>query len=258
MARKSRKNVETATPMEVRQTKIRLGGYVRLSAVDRKQKGDSIENQQSIINAYISERPELELSEMYIDNGATGQNFDRPAFQRMLADLESGKISGCISKDLSRLGRNSIDTGYYIEKYFPTRGFRYIAINDNYDSADGQSGGIMVSLKNLINETYALEVGRKVHNTYQMNIRSGKFVGQYAPYGFIKNPNDKHSIVVESQAAAIVRSIFEMAASGKTDTEIVEWLNGNEILPPRQHLHAIGVLWNALLYDKWRVQNPQG
>ena len=130
MARKSRKNMETAAPVETRLAKVVLGGYVRLSAVDRKQKGDSIENQQAIINAYVAERPELELAEMYIDNGATGQNFDRPAFQRMLADLESGKILGCISKDLSRLGRNSIDTGYYIEKYFPTHGLRYIAITE--------------------------------------------------------------------------------------------------------------------------------
>jgi len=185
MARKSRKNIDAAAaPVPTAAKTWNVGAYVRLSAIDRKQKGNSIENQQAIIGAYIAERSDMVLREVYIDNGTTGQTFERAGFQRMLADLENGKIDCCISKDLSRLGRNSIDTGYYIEKYFPTRGFRYIAINDNYDSADGHSGGIMVSLKNLINETYAIEVGRKVHNTFQMNVRSGKFVGQFAPYGY--------------------------------------------------------------------------
>jgi len=244
MARKSRKNnieaVAVDTPVISRVWNV--GAYVRLSGIDRKQKGDSIENQQAIISAYIAEKSDMVLCETYIDNGRTGQNFEREGFQRMLADMESGKIDCCISKDLSRLGRNAIDTGYYIEKYFPTNGIRYIAITDNYDSADGNSSGIMVSLKNMVNETYALEVGRKVRATKQLQIQSGLFVGQYAPYGYLKNTDDCHALVVEPTAAAIVRRIFDMAADGKTGTDILEWLNGNNILPPNHHLHALGVL----------------
>ena len=243
MARKSRKNIGASvidTPVAAKTWNV--GGYVRLSSVDRKQKGDSIENQQAIIKAFVAERSDMILQELYIDNGTTGQTFEREGFQRMLADLDSGKIDCCISKDLSRLGRNAIDTGYYIEKYFPTRNIRYIAITDNYDSADGQSGGIMVSLKNMVNETYALEVGRKIRATKQMQIQNGLFVGQYAPYGYLKCRDNCHAIEVEPTAAVIVKQIFEMAASGETDSAILEWLNGNGVLPPRQHLRALGVL----------------
>jgi len=111
-----------------------VGAYVRLSAVDKKQKGDSIENQQAIIAAYCDERPELVIREVYIDNGLSGQTFERPAFKKMLDDIENGLIDCCVSKDLSRYGRSAIDTGYYIEKYFPAHNIRCIAVNDNYDS----------------------------------------------------------------------------------------------------------------------------
>jgi len=109
------------------------------------------------------------------DNGRSGQSFERPAFIQMIADMESGKINCCITKDLSRLGRNAIDTGYYIEKYFPTHGIRYIAITDDYDSAK-DNNSIMVSLKNMINEVYALEAGRKTWAAKQLSINSGKFI----------------------------------------------------------------------------------
>jgi DNA invertase Pin-like site-specific DNA recombinase len=240
MARKSRKGNETTATPEPHRTVTRLGGYVRLSAEDRKQGGNSIENQQAIINSYVAGRHDLELARMYIDDGATGQKFDRPAFQRMLADMEGGEISGCISKDLSRLGRNSIDTGYYVEKYFPTRGLRYIAINDNYDSADGRGGGMTVALKNLINESYALEVGRKVHATRQMNISKGLFVGAFAPYGYLKDPDDGHRLVPDPYAAGIVKSIFEMFAGGCSTAAIRDSLNERKVMPPMAHRHANG------------------
>jgi len=241
MARKSRKNIETAAVQETCQAVFHVGAYVRLSAVDKKQKGDSIETQQSIIGAYIAERPDLELAETYIDNGLTGQTFERPAFQRMLCDLESGKINCCVTKDLSRLGRNSIDTGYYIEKYFPTHGIRYIAINDSYDSADGSSGGIMVSLKNLVNEAYALDIGRKIRATKQMNIRNGCFVGRFPPYGFLKSPEDCHKLIPDAKTAPIVKNMFEMAANGDGARAICDWLNSSGVLPPKRYLHSIGL-----------------
>jgi len=240
MARKSRKNTDTTTPISTT-TIFRIGGYVRLSAEDKKVKGDSIETQQAIIKAYIDEHPDLELVEMYIDNGLSGQSFQRPAFTRMVEDMESGKINGCISKDLSRLGRNAIDTGYYIEKFFPTKGIRYIAITDDYDSADPNSGGVMVNLKNMVNEHYALEIGRKIRQTKQMNIRKGKFVGRLAPYGFMKSKDDKHQLVLDPYASPIVRTMFEMAAGGKGVTAILDWLNGNKILPPKRYYHSIGL-----------------
>ena len=240
MARKSRKNVDTEQ-LVVSQTIYNAGAYVRLSAIDRKKKGDSIETQQAIISAYIAERPDLELTETYIDNGLSGQTTDRPAFQRMLGDLETGKINCCVTKDLSRLGRNSIDTGFYIEKYFPTHGIRYIAITDNYDSADGNSGGIMVSLKNLVNEAYALDIGRKFRATKQMNIRNGCFVGRFPPYGYLKSREDKHKLVPDSYAAPIIQHVFEMVMDGKGVSEVRDWLDENGILPPKRYFFSIGL-----------------
>jgi len=242
MARKSRKNIDAniIAPVITDPT-YRVGAYVRLSLEDRKVKGDSIENQQALIKAFIEERPDLSLTDIYIDNGLSGQSFERPAFNCMIEDMESGKINCCVSKDLSRLGRNAIDTGYYIEKYFPVKGVRYIAINDNYDSADPKSGGVMVNLKNMVNEHYALEFGRKIRQTKQMNIRKGKFVGRLAPYGFSKSKEDKHILVHDPYAAPIVRTMFEMAAEGKGVRAIADWLNSNGILPPKRYFFSIGV-----------------
>jgi len=241
MARKSRKDVDTAVAPATVNPTFRVGGYVRLSAEDKKVKGDSIETQQAIIKAFIAEHPNLELVDIYIDNGLSGQSFQRPAFNRMIEDMEHGKINCCISKDLSRLGRNAIDTGYYIEKYFPTKGIRYIAITDDYDSADPKSGGVMVNLKNMVNEHYALEIGRKIRQTKQMNIRKGKFVGRFAPYGFLKDPKDKHKLIIDPYASDIVCTMFDMAADGKGVSEILAWLNANSILPPKRYYHSIGL-----------------
>jgi hypothetical protein len=158
MARTSRKNLDVA-PAQVSKIVFRAGAYVRQS-VDKKDRGETIETQQAIISAFVTEYPDIELADVYIDNGHSGQSFERPSFQRMLADIESGRINCCVTKDLSRLGRNAIDSGFYVEKFFPTKGVRFIAITDNYDSVKGNGGGIMVSLKNMINEAYeCVQVG---------------------------------------------------------------------------------------------------
>lgn len=243
MARKSRKNIPAVTPqIEPQSVLYDVAGYVRLSAVDRKQKGDSIETQQAIIRAFVAEHPDLNLREIYIDNGVSGMTFERPAFQRMLADAEQGKINCVVTKDLSRAGRNAIDTGYYIEKYFPAHGLRFIAINDHYDSADGVNGGMMVTLKNIVNETYALEIGRKVRATKQMNIREGAFVGRNAPYGYLKSKTDPHKLVVDPYAAPYVRRMFEMAADGCGVGDIQNLLHRESVLPPKKHFYQMGLV----------------
>ena len=247
MPRKSRKQLNAASDLapvlatQAPKPMYHAGAYIRLSVVDRRNKGDSIETQQAIINAFIAKHSDIELCDVYIDNGHSGQSFDRPQFKRMLADMEGGKINCCITKDLSRLGRNAIDSGYYIERHFPSIGVRYIAISDDYDSADGQCGGIMVSLKNMINEAYALDVSRKIKATVRMNIRKGKFVGSSAPYGYFKSREDCHQLVMDEYAAPIVRHMFEMAAAGQRHQAVLAWLNDNRIMPPRRYFHAIGL-----------------
>jgi DNA invertase Pin-like site-specific DNA recombinase len=256
MARKSRKNLDFTDVSSVVKPVYNAGGYVRISVVDVRQKGDSIETQQSIINSFIAEHPDIELREVYIDNGLSGQTFERPAFKRMIADMENGRINCCIVKDLSRLGRNAIDSGYYIEKYFPAHKIRFVAITDDYDSADSNSGGVMINLKNMVNEAYALEVGRKIRATHQMNIKSGRFVGSAPPYGYLKSRDDCHKLIPDEYAAHIVRHIFEMTADGKSVKDILKWLTANEILTPSRYLHSIGVLNESKVspHSHWSYQ----
>jgi len=241
MARRSQKNLNSTQGPSVEEKIFDVGAYVRLSAVDRKQKGDSIETQQAIINAYLSERSNLELREIYIDNGLSGQSFERPGFQKMLEDIVRGKINCCVTKDLSRLGRNAMETGYYVEKHFPLNNVRFIAITDNYDSSDERTGGMMVSIKNLINEIYALDVGRKIRATKQMHIQCGYFVGRFPPFGYLKDPNDRYKLIPDRYAAPIIRHIYEMAAEGQGVRAILDWINESEILPPKRYFHTIGI-----------------
>ena len=241
MARKSRKDKVVVPVQVITKPKYNAGAYVRLSAIDRKQKGDSIETQQAIIKAYIAEQNDMCLREIYIDNGLSGQSFERPAFQQMLSDIESGKINCCVVKDLSRLGRNAIDTGYYIERYFPKYDVRFDAINDGFISTNVQSGDITVSLKNMINEAYALEVGRKVRATAQMTKSKGGFISGFAPYGYFKSPDDCHKLVRDEYASSIVQKIYEMAAEGCKVGKIIEWLNGNNILKPSHYFYSLGM-----------------
>ena len=244
MARTSRKKQDVTTIVHYtsQQKTYRVGAYVRLSAVDRKQKGDSIETQQAIIIAFVDDSHDLELVEIYIDDGVSGQIFERPAFTRMIADMESGKIDCCITKDLSRLGRNAIDAGYYIEKFFPSKNIRFIAITDDYDSIDPNSSGVMLSMKNILNEINATEIGIKISQTKQMNIRKGLFVGRMAPYGYLKSKENHHILVPDSYAAPIVLKMFEMAADGIAVSDIVEWLNGSSVLPPKRYYFSKGMV----------------
>ena len=143
---------------------VHVALYIRLSVEDNKKRGCSVENQKLVLNDFLSDKPDFVVYDTYIDNGATGTNFHRPGFQQMLSDIEAGHINCVIVKDLSRLGRNSIDTGYYIEQYFHAHNVRFIAVTDQFDTADSGNlhGGIMLPLKNMINEAYALDIGRKI------------------------------------------------------------------------------------------------
>ena len=138
--------------------------YVRLSVEDSHTHSASIETQQMIIAQFLERNPDIQVYDTYIDNGTSGTTFQRPAFQKMLSDIESGFVNCVIVKDLSRLGRNTIDTGYYIEQYFRLRNVRFIAINENFDTAapEDAHSGIIIPLRNMINEAYALDIGRKI------------------------------------------------------------------------------------------------
>ncbi len=213
MARKSRKNLITEP---VRAAALNTALYIRLSVEDGKGRSNSIENQQLILNDYVADKPEYHICDTYIDNGLTGTNFDRPGFKRMLSDIESGKINCVIVKDLSRLGRNSIDTGYYIEQYFAQHKVRFIAVNDMFDTADENNpqNGILLPLKNMVNEAYALDIGRKIKASAHQAMLAGDYIGARAPFGYKKSPDDCHKLIIDEETAPIVRQIFEWFVEG--------------------------------------------
>ena len=211
MARKSRKNIETATNETVSQSIVyNAAGYIRLSVEDNKKRGDSVDTQKSILQNFITLNPDIKLHDFYIDNGTSGSTFTRPAFQKMLADAESGVINCIIVKDLSRLGRNAIDTGYYIEKYLPSLKCRFIAVNDDFDTNSDMKNGtdIILPLKNIINEAYALDIGRKIKSQQRQAMKSGEYVGARPPYGYLKAPDNCHKLIIDPVAAPVVQRIM--------------------------------------------------
>ena len=211
MARKSRK--QTAAPMPAPSLYVHVALYIRLSVEDNKKRGCSVENQKLVLNDFLSDKPDFVVYDTYIDNGATGTNFHRPGFQQMLSDIEAGHINCVIVKDLSRLGRNSIDTGYYIEQYFHAHNVRFIAVTDQFDTADSGNlhGGIMLPLKNMINEAYALDIGRKIKAQARQAMKDGDYIGARAPYGYRKDPDNCHKLLIDENTAPVVKQIFEWA-----------------------------------------------
>lgn len=167
----------------------------------------------------------------------------------MLADAESGRINCIIVKDLSRFGRNAIDSGYYIEKQLPALGVRFIAITDSFDSLEGD-GGIMLPLKNIIAESYALDISRKCKSVQKQNIREGRFVGRMAPYGFAKAPEDCRRLVVDEEAAVIVRRMFDLVAGGMGVGGLIRQLNADGVLPPSHYKWEKGLITNKKLLGK--------
>ena len=174
---------------------IRAAAYLRLSIEDGdKAESNSIGNQRELIRDFAAERPGLHLVEEYADDGYTGTNFERPGFKRMMEDIKSGKINCIIVKDLSRLGRNYIEMGKYLEQIFPMMGIRFIAINDNYDNANTESSdsdSIVVPFKNLLNDSYCRDISIKVRSQLDMKRRKGEFIGGYAIYGYCKDERNK-------------------------------------------------------------------
>ena len=257
MARKSRKN-QTAAPVCDTSLYIRTALYVRLSVEDNKKRGHSIENQKLVLENFLAGRPEFVVYNTYVDNGATGTNFHRPGFQQMLSDIEAGLIDCVIVKDLSRLGRNSIDTGYYIEQYFRVHQIRFIALTDQFDTADASNlhGGIMLPLKNMINEAYALDIGRKIKAQARQAMKDGEYIGARAPYGYRKDPENCHKLLIDPEAAEVVFQIFQWAYEHVGLNDIARRLNEQGIQTPSHRKRAMGEITHENLVGsgKWQTR----
>ena len=211
--------------------------YLRLSREDEdKEESDSIINQKELILEFLKSRKDIRIHAIRIDDGYSGVNFERPAFQEMLKDIKNGTVNCVITKDLSRFGRNHIEVGKYIEKIFPYLGVRFIAINDNYDSLskDSQSN-IIVPFKNLINDAYSRDISMKTRSSLEVKRRRGDFVGAFAPYGYCKSESDKNRLEIDEEAAEVVRYIFRLYLQGNNAYGIADLLNRENILTPMDY-----------------------
>ncbi len=250
MARKSRKVPvsDMAVQNILPEMKIyRTAAYARLSVEDSKNPdGGVIENQLSLIRNYIDSKPYLTQTAEYIDNGVTGTRFDRPEFMRMIDDMRAGKIDCIVVKDLSRLGRNCLEAGEYLDKIFPFFGIRFIAVTDGYDSMESSASedGLIVPLKNLINEAYAKDMSKKVSTAIGIKQRQGKFIGCRAPYGYMKSPGDKNRLVIDKEVSGIVARIFECKAAGMGNGAIAKMLNEEGIASPMRYRYEKGLTKN--------------
>lgn len=262
MARKSRKppisKVETqeAATQESSIKLYRTAIYARLSVKDSKNPDDTIENQVSLIRSYVESNPYFKLTSEYIDNGVSGTHFDRPEFMRMIADMRAGEIDCIVVKDLSRLGRNYLEVGDYLENIFPFFGVRFISITDGYDSInpDTTSDGLIIPLKNIINEAYAKDISKKVCTALDMKKKQGKFIGCKTAYGYMKSPEDKNLLIIDKEVSHIVVKIFECKALGMGNTKIAKMLNEEGIASPMRYKYEKGLTKNKR-YAKnlWRA-----
>lgn len=211
--------------------------YARLSVEDSGRKGaDTIETQIELIHSYVSDRSYLDIYDTYIDNGESGKDFDRPAWSRMMDDIRSGKVNCIAVKDLSRFGRNYIETCEMLEKIFPFMGVRFISINDGYDSGTdgGYSDTLIISLKNLINDRYIMDISRKVSSSKKVRRERGEHTG-FAPFGYQKMKTDKHKLEPDEVTAPIVRDIFLWRSEGMGQAAICKRLDEAGIPCPSQY-----------------------
>ncbi len=243
MARKSRKHPELTVPLSKDAV-----GYIRLSVLNRDSHG-SVENQKLIIEEW-GKKNKIIISRYYIDNGFSGKRFERPAFQEMLQDFQKGKIDCIVVKDFSRLGRDYITVGYYLEMFFPSKSVRFVSINDQFDTTDGITNrdksayiqsSTRVPLINLFNEQVSIETKMKVEVVLDMKAQHGEFIGPRAPFGYQKSNENPSQLIPDPVAAVIVRKIFEMAANGTGVTGIVRYLNERGLPTPIQYARANGL-----------------
>jgi DNA invertase Pin-like site-specific DNA recombinase len=234
--------LEAATKEKI-EVKYLTAAYVRLSVEDSGKKGaDTIEGQKKMLSDFISSHSDMELAGVWCDNGETGTNFARPQFEAMMEKVKRGEINCIVVKDLSRFGRNYKETGNYLERIFPFLNVRFIAVTDNFDTltAERNENGYIVPLKNIINEAYSKDISKKSASALHIKQKRGDFIGAWAPYGYSKNPDDTHKLIINEETAPVVRQIFAWRAEGVSVMQIARKLNDAGILSPSAYLYETG------------------
>lgn len=215
--------------------------YLRLSREDGdKDESDSIASQRMMLYTYVRNQENSVIADEYIDDGYTGTNFNRPAFKHLIEDIENGDVNCVVVKDLSRFGRDYIDAGYYLERYFPDKNVRFIAINDHIDSFK-QDYDMLMPVKNVFNAQYARDISVKVQSSFKVKQRAGEFMGAFASYGYCKSQLNRHKLVVDEYSASIVQRIFDMFVSGTGLRSIAKKLNDEGILCPSAYKQSKGL-----------------
>lgn len=264
MARTKRKVNPILPPAALEAPKQKFyqtAAYVRLSIKDSGKPGaDTIVTQQELLRAFIEEQPDMCLVKIYCDNGQTGTNFERSGFEQLLADVRAGKIDCIVVKDLSRFGRNYMETGNYLQRIFPFLGVRFVAVNDNFDTetAAKNEHGFVVPLKNIMNDTYSRDISRKVSSAIATKELHGEFVGVYAPYGYRKSVQNCHQLEINVETAPVIREIFALRVQGVGYSGIVRQLNDRAIPSPGAYLYRCGLTtretYREALWTVWNVK----
>ena len=244
MARKSRKaQAQPVAEVKKETAALPTAIYARLSVENsgKDDDGNSLQNQIAVCEDYLDGCPHLRLTEVYSDNGRTGTVFDRPAWNRLMDDVRTGKIQCIVVRDLSRFGRDYVETGSYLEKIFPALGTRFISVKENFDNftCGNAMESLSVSLQNLVNAMYSRDISKKVSTALRAQMETGKFRNRNLPYGYLWN-EDKTAYVVDEEAAAVVRQIFEWKLREVSVYTIVERLKTGGIESPERHKRRAG------------------
>ena len=261
MARVSRKKQNIpSTPVDTSVRIWKTALYVRLSVEDNGKESDSVENQTALLEEYVANHPHLKKAALFVDNGYTGTDFLRPEFTRMMEAVQDGLVDCVVVKDLSRLGRNYIETSQFIEKICPFYGLRFIAVNDSYDTATVTSEGqLSASLSNIVNDYYAKDISRKVTSALRAKMERGDYIGNYAPHGYRKDPENKNHLLIDPETAPVIQQIFEWRAEGISYMGICKLLNDAGIPSPGQYKLNHGIETNnnkkkrTVLWNKHKI-----
>ena len=244
MARKSRKaQAQPVAEVKKEAAALPTAIYARLSVENsgKDDDGNSLQNQIAVCEDYLDGCPHLRLTEVYSDNGRTGTVFDRPAWNRLMDDVRTGKVQCIVVRDLSRFGRDYVETGNYLEKIFPALGTRFISVKENFDNftCGNAMESLSVSLQNLVNAMYSRDISKKVSTALRAQMETGRFRNRNLPYGYLWN-GDKTAYVVDEEAAAVVRQIFEWKRQEVSVYTIVERLKTGGIESPERHKRRAG------------------
>ena len=233
---------------QIEKTMYNVAIYIRLSKedVDRGyDESESIKNQRTLLTEYVQKLGwKYQLIDTYIDQGFTGTNFNRPDFQRMIRDIENGNVNMVVTKDLSRLGRDYIETGEYIEKWFPENNVRYVSVTDGIDTFEASNGNNDIApFKSILNDMYSKDLSKKIRTALHTMQKQGKWVGGKTAIGYIKDPNDRNKLIICESEAEIVKTIFNMALAGNQVGVIRDYLNANNIPTANQSRYNKDSFW---------------